>query len=48
MSNEDDFEQSLDARSDFIPFGQPMDQSLVATSEKVYFENASTINREEL
>ena len=45
---DEDFEQSLDANSEFIPLGQPMGESLIATSEKIYFENASTINKQEL
>lgn len=44
---EDDLEQSLDAESEFVPIPS-MGQSLIATSEKVYFQNASTINRQEL
>jgi hypothetical protein len=31
-----------------VPFGKQLDQSLVATSEKIFFDNASSINRAEL
>jgi len=41
----DDFDQSLDAQSEFIYFKKNMDESLVATSEKVYFQNTSKINK---
>ena len=49
-----DIEESLDAHSEWVYLKNcsgnksQMQQSLVTTSEKVYFENASAINREEL
>ena len=46
-----DFEQSLDAHSEFVsldsPLDNPLGESLVATSEKIFFANASVVNREE-
>lgn len=42
----DDLDQSLDGESEWVYFKkQPMmEESLVATSEKVYFNNPSSIN----
>ena len=46
-----DLEQSLDAHSEWVYLKSNskvgMEESLVATSEKVFFENASSINRQE-
>jgi hypothetical protein len=41
----DDFDQSLDGQSEFIYFKKGMEESLVATSEKVYFQNNSKLGK---
>jgi hypothetical protein len=46
----DDLDQSLDGESEWVYFKkQPtMEESLVATSEKVYFNNATSLNKADL